>query len=167
MKIHSGQTTLLYGRNELARSQTCPVVTFLGEDVITYATVDNPLFSIITIPISPYWFGDGDDRFSGVSGLDGPDKGATLAPGALSRFLILFWRFRPRPGLVDELAERFSPRGDVLDLDAYRSLRRGPYQQQFIPAKLLSYMAGNEFMVLSPQALKAPEDAVHNIAVIS
>jgi hypothetical protein len=52
MKIHSGQTTLLYGRNELARSQTCPVVTFLGEDVITYATVDNPLFSIITILIS-------------------------------------------------------------------------------------------------------------------
>ena len=53
VKIHSGQTTLLYDRNELARSQTCPVVTFLGEDVITYATVDNPLFSIITIPISP------------------------------------------------------------------------------------------------------------------
>ena len=67
-----------------------------------------------------------------------------------------------RPGLVDELAERFSPRGGVLDLDAYRSLRRGPHQQQFIPAKPPPYMAGIESV-----GFIVPEDPIHNIAVIS
>jgi hypothetical protein len=65
--------------------RTCPGTPFIG---------------IITILISTYGCGDGDDRFSGVSVLDGAGKGTISVP----------WR----------------------------------QSCQFIPAKLLSYMAGIE-----------------------